>query len=280
MSVTVTQGLRRAAQTLAQTSDTARLDAELLMAHALGCTRSAMLLGRGRDAVPAGFDALIQRRLVHEPVAYIIGHQEFFSLSFAVSPEVLIPRGDSEVLVEAALAARGDARRVLDLGTGSGALLLAVLHHLPAAGGIGLERSPGAQAMARTNARNLGLDQRATIQAGDWTQPDWTEGLGRFDLILSNPPYVEEDAALDPGVRDHEPAAALFAGAEGLDDYRRLIPALPALLAPGGVALVEIGHTQADAVAAIACDHGMIAILHRDLADRPRALELRVAGQG
>lgn len=274
MSETVTQGLRRAALALAGTSDTARLDAELLMAHALGMTRSAMLLRAGRDPVPATFGALIERRSAHEPVAYIIGAQEFFGLDFAVSPNVLIPRGDSEVLVEAALASRPDALRVLDLGTGSGALLLSVLHHLPLATGVGLERSPGAQAVARANAQSLGLDQRAIIQPGDWTQADWTKGLGRFDLILANPPYVEADAPLAPSVRDHEPASALFAGAEGLDDYRILVPALPALLNPGGVALVEIGHTQAQAVTAIAHEHGMSAILHRDLAERPRALQL------
>jgi release factor glutamine methyltransferase len=276
MSETVTQALRRAAAHLADTSDTARLDAEVLMAHALGVTRSAMLLGHGRDAVPAGFDALIARRAAHEPVAYITGTQEFFSLDFAVSPDVLIPRGDSEVLVEAALAARPDAVRVLDLGTGSGALLLAALHHLPAATGIGLERSPGARAVAQGNARRLGLDGRAAIRPGDWTQAGWADGLGRFDLILANPPYVEADAPLDPSVRDHEPASALFAGALGLDDYRILIPCLPALLGPGGVALVEIGHTQAQAVGELARGAGMVAVLHRDLADRPRALQMHV----
>jgi release factor glutamine methyltransferase len=274
VSETVTQALRRAAVALTPTSDTARLDAEVLMAHALGVTRSAMLLGHGRDAVPAGFGALVERRARHEPVAYITGYQEFFGLAFAVSPDVLIPRGDSEVLVEAALAARPDAHRVLDLGTGSGALLLAVLHHLPAANGLGLERSPGAQAIARRNTQSLGLAERATIQPGDWTQPHWADALGTFDLILANPPYVEEDAPLAPSVRDHEPASALFAGAEGLDDYRLLIPALPMLLAPRGVALVEIGHTQAPAVSALAQEHRLTVSLHRDLADRPRALQI------
>jgi len=271
---TVTQGLRRAATHLAATSDTARLDAEVLMAHALGVTRSAMLLGLGHDPVPANFDALIARRAAHEPVAYITGHQEFFGLDFAVSPAVLIPRGDSEVLVEAGLAARPEARRVLDLGTGSGALLLAVLHHLPAATGLGIERSPAALAMAQGNAQRLGLATRAILQPGDWRQADWAAALGRFDLILANPPYVEEDAPLAPSVRDHEPASALFAGRHGLDDYRILVPCLPALLAPGGAALVEIGHTQAEAVSAIAREHRMDAILHRDLAGRPRALQL------
>lgn len=274
MNDTVTAAIREAALRLADTSDTARLDAELLMAHALGATRSDMLLRHGRDPVPAGFSALITRRLTHEPVAYIIGAQEFFGLDFAVSPDVLIPRGDSEVLVEAALAARPDATRVLDLGTGSGALLLAVLHHLPRATGIGIERSPGALAVARGNAQRLGLADRATMQPGDWTQADWSAGLGRFDLVLSNPPYVEEDAPLAPSVRDHEPASALFAGAQGLDDYRILIPQLAALLAPDGVALVEIGHTQAEAVTAIATDHALTATLHRDLAGRPRTLQI------
>ncbi|WP_068094725.1 peptide chain release factor N(5)-glutamine methyltransferase [Novosphingobium rosa] len=274
MSDTVTQALREAAARLAETSDTARLDAEVLMAHALGVTRSAMLLNHGRSAVPAGFAALIERRLRHEPVAYITGSQEFFGLAFAVSPNVLIPRGDSEVLVEAALAARPDARRALDLGLGSGALLLAVLHNLPQAQGIGIERSPGALAVARANAQALGLAARADLRPGDWTQPDWAVDLGQFDLILANPPYVEEEALLAPSVRDHEPASALFAGAEGLDDYRIILPALPALLAPRGVALIEIGYTQAEAVSALAQAHGLVAKLHRDLGDRPRVLEI------
>ncbi len=274
MSDTVTQALREAAARLAETSDTARLDAEVLMAHALGVTRSVMLLSHGRSAVPEGFAGLVERRLCHEPVAYIIGSQEFFGLEFAVSPAVLIPRGDSEVLVEAALAARPDAQRVLDLGLGSGALLLAVLHNLPQAQGIGIERSPGALAVARANAQALGLTPRADLRPGDWTQLDWTAGLGTFDLILANPPYVEADAPLAPSVRDHEPASALFAGAEGLDDYRILLPALPALLAPGGVALIEIGHTQAGAVSALAAAQGLAARLHRDLGDRPRVLEI------
>jgi release factor glutamine methyltransferase len=274
VSDTVTQALREAAARLADTSDTARLDAEVLMAHALGVSRSAMLLSHGRDAVPDRFAALIERRLRHEPVAYITGSQEFFGLEFAVSPDVLIPRGDSEVLVEAALAARPDAKRVLDLGLGSGALLLAVLHNLPQAQGIGIERSPGALVVARANAQTLNLAARADLRPGDWTQARWTAGLGEFDLILANPPYVEEEAPLAPSVRDHEPASALFAGAEGLDDYRILLPALPALLAPGGVALIEIGHTQAEAVSALAQAQGLSASLHRDLGGRPRVLEI------
>ncbi len=272
----IAAALREAAQRLAATSDTARLDAEVLMAHALGASRSDLLLRHMRDPAPAGFAPLVARRLNHEPVAYITGSQDFFGLTLAVSPAVLIPRGDSEVLVEAALAARPEARRVLDCGTGSGALLLAVLANLPGAGGIGIDRSAEALAMAQRNAQALGLEARADLRLANWHEAGWTEGLGRFDLILANPPYVEEAAPLAPSVRAHEPAGALFAGADGLDDYRVLVPQLPALLAPGGAALVEIGHTQAEAVGALAAAAGMTAALHHDLGGRPRVLELKI----
>lgn len=270
--MTVAQAIHAAAQRLAATSDTARLDAEVLMAHALGCTRSALLLRHTADPAPAAYAALIERRAGHEPVAYITGTQEFWGLPLRVTPDTLIPRGDSETIVEAALAAAPAPARVLDCGTGTGALLLAVLAERLAAQGIGIDCSPGALAVAAGNAAALGLADRAEMRLADWTQPDWAQGLGRFDLILANPPYVEEDADLSPSVRAHEPATALFAGPDGLDDYRRLIPQLPALLAPDGIAVVEIGHMQAKAVAAIAHAAGFISHLHRDLAGRPRAL--------
>lgn len=272
--MTVAEALRDAAAALAQTSETARLDAELLMANALGVSRSDLLLRHMRGKVPAGFAELVTRRLAHEPVAYILGRQEFFGLEFAVSPAVLIPRADSEVLVGAALAARPDACRVLDCGTGSGALLLAVLANLPDALGIGIDRSAAALAVAQANAEALGCGARARMQYGDWQEVGWSDGLGRFDLVLANPPYVETDAELAQGIRDHEPAGALFAGPDGLDDYRMLVPQLPGLLAPGGVACVEIGATQAIAVAAIAADSGLSATLHYDLGGRPRVLTL------
>ncbi len=259
---------------MAATSDTARLDAELLLAHALGVTRSAMLLHQMQAEVPPIFTALVARREGHEPVAYILGHQEFRGLNFAVNPAVLIPRGDSECVVEAALQARPDAARVLDCGTGSGALLLAVLHELPAASGLGVDASTPALAVASGNAKALGLAGRAQFLLRDWTQPNWTDQLGQFDLILANPPYVEDDAPLDPDVRDFEPVSALFAGPEGLDDYRVLIPQLPALLNQGGVAVLEIGSNQAAAVSAIATANGFTTSLHPDLAGRPRALVL------
>lgn len=271
---TVGEAIRAAAETLSATSDTARLDAEVLMAHALGCSRSSMLLSRMRDTAPDGFTQLVERRAEHEPVAYITGHQEFFGMPFAVGPDVLIPRGDSEVLVEAALAASPDACRVLDCGTGSGALLLAVLANLPDATGVGIDSSSDARIVAAANAEALGLAARACIVEADWHVPGWDEPLGGpFDLILANPPYVETTVELDRSVAAYEPASALYSGEEGLDDYRVLVPQLARLLAPGGVALVEIGYRQAEAVAAIGREAGLSSRLHRDLGNRPRVLE-------
>jgi release factor glutamine methyltransferase len=270
----VSQALRRATTTLGPTSDTARLDAELLMAYALGVTRSELLLRHMAALAPDSFAPLLTRRLAQEPVAYILGSQPFFGLDFIVTPDVLIPRSDSEVLVEAALKTRPDARRVLDCGTGSGALLLAVLAHLPAAHGVGIDRSLAALNVAAANSARLGLGERARMLHADWDDADWARDLGPFNLILANPPYVESDAELAASVRAHEPAGALFAGPEGLDAYCVLIPQLPALLAPRGIILAEIGASQAEAVSAIAMAVGLTSRLHRDLAGRPRVLEL------
>ena len=271
---TIAAALAAATRLLARRSDTARLDAELLMAHALNVSRSDMLLRHMHDPAPAAFDTLLARRVAHEPVAYITGHQEFWGLDLLVGPDVLIPRGDSETLIalaEARLCARPPAR-IIDLGTGSGALLLAALSLWPDARGIGVDRSGPALALATANAARTGLAERAQRLSADWTSPGWAAALGRFDLVLANPPYVESGAELMPDVALHEPHGALFAGADGLDDYRVLIPQLPALLAPDGCALVEIGHAQADAVVALGRAAGMAGTVHHDLGGRPRVV--------
>lgn len=274
--MTVSEAIRAAAAQLASSSDTARLDAELLMAHALGTGRSDLLLHRMRDPEPGTFAALVKRRLTHEPIAYITGTSEFYGRAFIVTPAVLIPRADSETLIEAALATTPAPRRVLDCGTGSGALLLSVLAERTGAQGVGIDRSLDALQVAAANAARLDLAGRSQMLIADWTQADWADALGQFDLILANPPYVEAGAELAPSVRHHEPAGALFAGLDGLDDYRVLIPQLPGLLAPGGTALVEIGASQAEAVGQIAADAGFQYRLHHDLAGRPRVLELQI----
>jgi release factor glutamine methyltransferase len=272
--MTVGEAIRAAAEALAPVSDTARLDAELLMAHALGMTRSDMLLKAMRDPAPEAFAALVERRAAHEPVAYITGEAEFYGLTLKVTPDTLIPRGDSETLIEAALESAGGTGRALDLGTGTGALLLAVLANRPGWTGVGIDASPRALKVAEGNAGALGLAGRSEWHVRSWCPPGWADDLGTFDLILCNPPYVEADAALEAQVRDYEPASALFAGLEGLDDYRILVPQLRALMNPGALAILEIGANQAKSVGEIARDAGFTAELRRDLAGRPRALIL------
>ena len=294
---TVAEALRDAARRLTPITDTARLDAELIMAHALGVSRSDLLLRHMQEAVPEGFAALVERRGRHEPVAYVVGHKEFYGLELEVTPDVLIPRQDSEALIEAAREAFADRapKQILDLGTGSGALLLAALTIWPQAEGRGVDCSMEALFVAIRNAQRHAntpiafvgggpIDippQRsdrgfARFLRGDWRKRGWRQHLGRFDLILCNPPYVEDAAELGRDVREWEPAGALFAGPDGLDDYRILIPQLPNLLSDEGVAIFEIGATQADAVSQIAANVGFTAELRRDLGGRPRALVLRL----
>jgi release factor glutamine methyltransferase len=269
---TVRAAITVAARQLAH--DTARLDAELLMAHLLRVERSALLLKHLDDPLDmAVFDALIARRAAGEPVAYITGTREFWSLPFRVTPDVLIPRPDSETLVEAALERAPVAPRVLDLGTGSGALLLAVLFERPAGWGVGVDASEAAARVAKGNAEALGLDGCASFVAADWD----TALNARFDVILANPPYIATGEALPHDVAGFEPHSALYAGDDGLDDYRRIVPRLPHLLSPAGAAHLEIGHTQSDVLTALANAAGLVATLRRDLAGKPRCLTCRLA---
>ena len=250
-------------------SATPRLDAELLMAHALGVERNAILLDPDRHAVPETFAALVERRLNHEPIAYITGTRGFWSIDLAVGAGALVPRADSETLLIAAqahFAGRAPAT-ILDLGTGPGTLLLAALDEWPAQG-LGIDYSPQALAYARTNAAALGMTDRAHFIRGSWA----SALVGQFDLILANPPYIASDETLPPEVHDHEPHAALFAGCDGLDDYRILAEQIPALIAPGGAAVIEIGSTQAASVTALLEAQGLQVALHHDYGGNPRAL--------
>lgn len=266
--MTIAAALVDAARRLAPVSETPRLDAELLMAHALGVDREALLLGRRDGAPPDAFAMLVERRLRHEPMAYITGRRAFWTIELAVTPAVLIPRPDSETLIEAAIdhfGARAPAH-VLDLGTGSGALLLAALAQWPDARGLGVDASEAAVAVARDNAARLGLSGRATIEPGDWD----AALAGSHDLVLCNPPYIAAGEVLPPDVARFEPASALFAGHEGLDDYRRIAPLLR--LPKGGAACIEIGSSQAQAVSALFAAQGFATAVRKDLAGRDRCL--------
>jgi len=232
--------------------ESARLDARLLWQRAQ--TRSSAVHGGGvaHSATEGGdaaalFEQLIARRLTREPVAYILGRKEFWSLDFEVGPGVLVPRPDTETLIEEAIRLVPDRTAPLaiaDLGTGSGAIPLAALAEFPNARGVGFESSPAAFAYAARNAARL-APGRAEIRLADWNTAS-----GPFDLVFSNPPYIPpaEIQTLSPDVRDHEPHAALDGGPDGLDAYRPLGGLLPGLLRPGGHALLEIGSGQAGAM--------------------------------
>ncbi|HUC62565.1 MAG TPA: peptide chain release factor N(5)-glutamine methyltransferase [Alphaproteobacteria bacterium] len=277
----------------------ARFEAMLLMESAIGLGRECLLAEPARALTQeetARLEALVERRAQREPMAQIRGMREFWSLDFAVSRATLIPRPESETLIEGALervADRNAALRILDLGTGSGCLLLALLAELPRASGLGIDKSEAACGIARDNARRLGLEARARFQTADWTAPGFGDEIRaaashmkneaethagavvRFDLAISNPPYVAdaEIEALEPEVRDYEPRAALAGGSDGLDAYRALAPLVPALLAPKAVALFEIGAGQGREVEAIMRASGLGSTgVWRDLAGIERCL--------
>ena len=246
--------------------DNVRFEARLLLAHAAGLSVE-QLIARGAEPAPAdvapALRRLTARRLQREPMAYILGEREFWGLPFKVSPAVLVPRPDSETLIEAALALmpdRGRPWRILDLGLGSGCLLLTLLHEFPAARGVGMELSAEALAVAQSNAEALGVADRAQLVLGDWRQTAWHERLGGpFDLLISNPPYIEADAIerLMPEVARFEPRLALDGGPDGLAAYRAIARAAPGLLSPGGRILVEVGEGQASEISRIFSSAGL-----------------------
>jgi release factor glutamine methyltransferase len=247
-----------------------RREARLILAAALGVDAAGLLL---RDTVDEGlFEPLLCRREAREPLAYILGRREFWGLEFEVSPATLIPRPDSETLVEAVLALGVDIGKVLDLGTGTGCLLLAVLHELPEAFGVGVDLVPGAAALAARNAQTLGMANRVAFFAGNWAEAL----VGQFDLVLSNPPYIRagDVAQLMPEVARYEPASALDGGAEGLAAYREIIAALPRLLTEKGGAVLELGAGQAPCIVELARVAGFSCTTRRDFGGHERAAVL------
>jgi release factor glutamine methyltransferase len=273
--VTITEAVRAGAASLDGIADNPRLEARLLLAHAVGLTRNDLIRDPERRIETTDFETLLTRRIRREPLALIVGRREFWSLDFKVSPATLIPRADSETLVEAALAIFADRpppRRILDLGTGTGCLLLALLAEFPSAFGIGLDRGPDAAALAQLNARQLGLVDRCAFLVSDWTNSI----AGRFDLIVANPPYIRggDIGSLMPEVACHEPHSALDGGVDGYDAYRAIIPNLKHNLEPNGVVVLELGQGQATYVTDLALAVGFDASLRLDLAEIPRAIVL------
>lgn len=275
---------------------TPELDARLLIGHALGLDRLQLMLQAERvltDEEISHLHALINRRAAHEPVARIIGCREFWGLPFGLNEATLEPRPDSETLVEAILEDSGfriwdladrekspnpESRipnpKILDLGTGTGCLLLALLHELPNATGVGIDVAPRAVTQARANAVQLGLDNRVIFQLGNWL-----DGMtDQFDVVISNPPYIARDEipTLMPEVRGHDPLAALDGGTDGLEPYRQIIPQLRRVLKPGGLVAFEVGHTQAATVSALLREAGLTNITtHQDLGGIARCLLAR-----
>lgn len=267
-------------------SDAAMVEARMLLCAALGIDHAAFLrdaerpIGANGAGVATKLAAFTARRAKHEPVSRILGHREFFGLDLAISPAVLDPRADTETVVEAviqAMAARRDAPlRILDLGTGSGALLCALLASFPNAFGIGIDVSKAACRIAANNLSALSLASRGKIVCGDWTKAL----RGSFDVIVSNPPYIRHAdlAGLAPEVRDYDPILALDGGTDGFDAYRAIIPALPRLLARDGVVVFELGIGQAKGIGTLLEAAGLtVTGTRRDLAGIERAIVAKAA---
>lgn len=265
--------------------DSPVIDARLLVEAAAGVTRTDLVTDPYRPLTGeqlAMLDAYLERRSRREPVSHILGRKGFWRIMLEVNAHVLTPRPETEVIVDHALRAFAEHERfgVLDLGVGSGAILLAILAERPFARGVGVELSEEALAVARDNAAHLGLEARTVLLRGDWTRGLEPES---FELVVANPPYVRsgEIATLDPEVRDHEPRLALDGGEDGLRDYRTLAPEVLRVLKPGGLFLVEVGHDQAEAVSALFHEAGAQAVgVLKDLATRDRVVTGRKKALG
>lgn len=284
--MTVAETLHAAARRLDSAGiDDARLEAEVLLAFACGIDRAHLLASLpdaiAPEAVPR-FESLLARRLAHEPLAYIVGHREFYGIDVACGPGALIPRPETEMLVEIALdevRERGSGIRIVDVGTGSGAIAIAIAVNAPGAHIVAIEASPEALAVTRRNVEQHGLDRRIELRRGDLL-----EGAGIFDVIVANLPYVSEAdwSELAPEIRDHEPRGALVSGPTGTEVVERLLEVAPMHLAIGGVLAAEIGDTQAERVlnAARRRFPGARSCVMKDLGGRDRMLVVRIARGG
>lgn len=283
MPPTLARRLAEAARALADVTETPRLDAELLLAHTLGLTRSQLLARLNTAPDAPGFDALLARRLAREPVAYILGEWEFFSLPLYVEPPLLVPRPETEHLVEAVLSFVGTApARVLDLCTGTGCVAVAVAHGAPETRVVATDINPQALAVARRNATRHKLLDRIDLYWGDLFEA-LPEGEPPFDAVCGNPPYVEDAAwqGLMLDIRRYEDPAALLAGPDGLDAIRRIVSGAGARLRPGGLLALELGMGQYGAVEGLLRQHGFADVSpRRDLAGIERIAVARRPAPG
>lgn len=253
MPATAGDALQAARARLASTSQYPRRDAELILAHVLGCDQTALLTHPERPLSTKEaeqFEALLKRRLASEPVQYLTGTQEFFGLLFEVSPDVLIPRPETEHLVEAVLERfeRDANPRIADVGTGSGAIAVAIAHALPRSRVTAVDLYPSALQIARRNAERHGVIDRVTLLQSDLLAAASSQ---EFDAVVSNPPYIADGEVLEPQVANYEPSSALYAGPTGLEIYQRLIPQARGVLKPRGWLIMEIGYGQEAALGAL-----------------------------
>ncbi len=282
--MTIEEAIRLAASTLTET-DTPTLDARLLAKHVTGLDDAGLILHAANHLSAKQrqeMEAMVNRRRAGEPIAYIIGRREFWSLEFEVGEGVLVPRADSETLIEAALEAFPDKQtilRVLDLGVGSGCLLAAFLSERPCATGVGVDRRPVALEYAKRNLDRLGLSGRATLKCGDWGRALGEADINTFDLILTNPPYIAEAdrASLARDVREYEDAGALFGGHDGLQEYPSILTDSARFLRPSGVIVMEFGVGQSRRIVELAREAFACAeiSLKNDLSARPRVIVIK-----